>query len=110
MYRACVAVVESSRARLFTYERSVEVAEQTEQWTEAPDLVLDQLIALLHAADAQRVILCASPRQLEELRQACKELSKEGIAVYEHARDLTTLTSTQVRDYLDAQDLLPARL
>jgi protein required for attachment to host cells len=39
MYRACIAVVDASRARLFTYERSVDVEGISEELTEERDLV-----------------------------------------------------------------------
>src|SRR5512143_3490170 len=39
MYRACIAVVDASRARLFTYERSTEVEGLKEELIEERDLV-----------------------------------------------------------------------
>ena len=155
MYRACIAVVDASRARLFTYERSTEAEGLKEQLTEERDLVnparrqrpselfsesrpgssrtgglqyafddhreahvealdaefsrvvIDELVAVLRAAHAQRVILCASPHMLGELRVAGRDLPKEGVVIDELARDLVKLTPAQLREHLESQGLLP---
>ena len=39
MYRACIAVVDASRARLFTFERSTDEQGLHEQFTEQKDLI-----------------------------------------------------------------------
>lgn len=156
MYRTCIAVVDASRARLFTYERVSEADGLKEHLIEERDLVnparrlrpaelfsdnrsgssrtgnlryafddhrdkhiealdaefsrgvIDELVAVLRAAHAQRVILCASPHMLGKLREAGRELAKEGVAIDELARDLVKLTSSQLREHLASHGLLPA--
>ena len=157
MYRACIAVVDASRARLFTYERSSAVEGVKEHLIEERDLVnpirrlrtsemftetrpgssrtghlqyafddhrdahvdaldaefsrtvIGELVDLLRAAHAQRVILCASPHMLGELREAARDLPREGIEIDELARDLVKLTPPQLREHLEARGLLPAK-
>lgn len=157
MYRACIAVVDASRARLFTYERSSEVDGLEEHLIEQRDLVnparrlrpvdlfsdsrpgssrtgslqyglddhrdkhidaldaefsrlvIDQLVEVLRAAHAKRVILCASPRMLGELRESGSELSREGVEISELDRDLVKLTVPQLREHLASYGLLPQR-
>jgi protein required for attachment to host cells len=157
MYRACIAVVDASRARLFTYERSSEVEGLKEHLIEERDLVnparrlrpselfsesrpgssrtgglqyafddhrdahvdaldaefsrlvIGELVNLMRAAHPQRVILCASPRMLGELREAGRELPREGAAIDELPRDLVKLTPSQLREHLESHGLLPAK-
>lgn len=156
MYKACIAVVDASRARLFTLERSDEVEGLKEQLTEERDLVelarrmraadlfadtrpganrtrglqyglddhreghleaydaefartiMNELATLLRTSKARRLILCASPGMLGELRQVRDGLPKD-VTVDEVARDLVKLTPTQLRDQLADYGLLPAR-
>jgi protein required for attachment to host cells len=155
MHRTCIAVVDASRARLFTYERSNEAEGLNELLVEERDLinparrrrpaelfsdsrpgasrtgslqyafddhrnkhiealdaefsrsVIGELVALLRSAHAQRVILCASPHMLGELREAGRSLPRN-IAIDELARDLVKLTPPQLREHLGSQGLLPA--
>jgi protein required for attachment to host cells len=154
MYRACIAVVDASRARLFRLERSAQAEGLTEQLIEEHDLinparrlrpsqlfsetrppsgrtgslqftvddhrdahidaldaefsrtVVGELLTLLHTTNAKRVIVCASPRMLGELRQA--GLPRDGVELDEVPRDLVKLTAAQLRDQLEAYGLLPA--
>lgn len=69
--------------------------------------VVDELVALVRAAHAQRVIVCASPRMLGELRQAGGTLRGQGIAIDELARDFVKLPPDQLRDHLKSLGLLP---
>ena len=156
MQRTCIAVVDASRARLFTYERSLEAEGLNELLVEERDLinparrrrpselfsdsrpgssrsgslqyafddhrekhidaldaefsrsVISEVVALLRAAHANRVILCASPHMLGELREAGRNLPRN-IAIAELARDLVKLTPPQLREHLGSQGLLPAR-
>ncbi len=141
MYRTCIAVVDASRARLFTYERSSEPEGLKETLTEDRDLVdpardlrggshdrhadrqdahvreldtafsrsiIAELVALMRSVRAQRVILCASPHMLGELRAAGGALPREGVQVDELARDFTKLTPVQLREHLASHGLLPA--
>jgi protein required for attachment to host cells len=124
MSRACIAVVDASRARLFTYERTLEAGGISEQLTEQRDLInprahIDELDAefarsiigeiadVLRTSRAERVILCASPRMLGELRAAGTALSRDSL-VDEIPRDLVKLTPPQLRDRLTSYGLLPA--
>lgn len=157
MYRACIAVVDASRARLFTYERASDTEGLSEHLIEERDLVnlarrlrpvdlfsdsrpgtgrignlqyglddhrdahieqldaefsrtvIGQLVDLLRANHAQRLILCASPNMLGELRNASADLRREDLAIDEVARDLVKLTPSQLRDRLTDYGLLPAR-
>ena len=155
MYRACIAVVDASRARLFTYERSAEVEGVKERMIEERDLVnparrlrpsqlfsesrppsartgdlqytiddhrdahiealdaafsraiVGELRELVRASHPTRVILCASPNMLGELRQAGRALPREGVEIDELARDLVKLTPPQLRAHLESYGLLP---
>jgi protein required for attachment to host cells len=157
MYRACIAVVDASRARLFTYERTSDIEGLSEHLIEERDLVnparrlrpvdlfsdsrpgisrsgslqyglddhrdahieqldaefsrviVDQLVDMLRSNHAKRLILCASPNMLGELRGAGAELRREDLAIDEVARDLVKLTPAQLRDQLTSYGLLPAR-
>lgn len=157
MYKACIAVVDASRARLFTYQRSSEAEGVAEELTEQRDLVnparrlrtsqlfsdtrpgsgrtgglqyglddhreahveeLDaefaraivaELGTLLQSSRAERLIVCASPGMLGELREAGTTLTRDSLAVDEIPRDLVKLTPSQLRDQLTSYGLLPAR-
>ena len=156
MIRTCIAVVDASRARLFTYERANESGRVMENLVEQRDLinparrlrpselfsdsrpganrigrlqygvddhrdahldamdaefsrlVVAQLKEQLRATHAKRVIICASPRMLGELRKAESKQPLD-IEFEELARDLVKLTPTQLRDHLAAYGLLPAK-
>jgi protein required for attachment to host cells len=156
MYKACIAVVDASRARLFTFERSSEVEGLKEGFHEQRDLidparrlrgselfsesrpgtsrsgnlqyafddhrdahiehldaefartVVGELADLLQSSHAQRLILCASPNMLGEIRQARTALPRD-IEIDEVARNLVKLTPAQLRDQLASYGLLPAR-
>lgn len=157
MYRARIAVVDASRARLFTYERSSEIEGLKEQLIEERDLVnparrlrpsqlfsesrpgssrtsglqytfddhrdahidaldaefskqvIKELVSLMRGGPTQRVILCASPRMLGALREAGRDLPREGAAIDELPRDLVKLTPPQLRENLERHGLLPAK-
>jgi len=70
--------------------------------------IVDELATLLRASHAQRLIVCASPNMLGELRKAQGALPHD-LAVDELARDLVKLTPAQLRDHLVGYGLLPAR-
>lgn len=155
MYRACIAVVDASRARLFTFQRTHDAEGLHEQLTEERDFVnparrrrpselftdsgtsagrngpiqfgvddhrdahvdrLDsefsrmiagELDELVRANATQRVIVCASPRMLGELRDARKRLASTEIPTDELARDLVKLSPTVLRTQLASYGLLP---
>jgi protein required for attachment to host cells len=154
MQRTCIAVVDATRARLFTLERSSEVDGVHEELTERTDLVnpsrrqtpshlfseshsgtnvagggrhysfddhreahLDamdaefgrEIVAAIERTvrelDAHRLILCASPRMLGELRAL--GLRHEGLVIDELPRDYVKFTPPQIREQLVEHGLLP---
>jgi protein required for attachment to host cells len=154
MYRVCIATVDATRARLFTFERTLEAEATHEELREHTDLVnparrrpgesfsdspgtnrvgglqytfddhrdafvnnleaefartvIAELQRLLDGAPARRLIVCASPRMLGELR-AVGVPRRAGLVVDEVARDLVELRATDLRDQLASYGLLPAR-
>lgn len=155
MNRTCIAIVDASRARLFTFDRTHGESGIHEQFVEQRDLVdparrrrpseqlsdsrpgssragglqfgfddhrdahMDRLDAdfaravvreleeLLRSSGAHRLILCASPRMLGELRAVGNGLRREGLVVDEVPRDLVKLTVPKIRDRLASYNLLP---
>lgn len=158
MYRVCIAVVDATRARLFSFEREAVAGGMRDQLSEISDLVnlarrrrpselfsdtrpgthrtgrlqyafddhrdahIDELDAefarsviaeldrLLQATRAHRLILCASPNMLGDLRDAADTLRRDHLIIDEHPRDLVKLTTPKIRDQLAAYGLLPAPL
>jgi protein required for attachment to host cells len=156
MYRTCIAVVDASRARLFTLNRTSDVEGVHEELLERSDLVnlarrqrpsdlfsdtrpgtnrtgdlsysfddhrdahvreldadfsrrvIAELLELIRSEGTQRLILCASPRMLGELRAAGPELHRGALVIEEIPRDLVKLTPAQLRDHLESYGLLPA--
>jgi protein required for attachment to host cells len=153
MYRACIAVVDATRARLFTFTRDAESGSVLEEMSERADLVnparhrtpaqlfsdntgssrtgglqygfddhrdahierMDAEFArdvtaaideLVRHTGSRRLVLCASPRMLGELRAA--ELRRVGLAIDELPRDYVKLTVAQLRTQLAELGLLPA--
>lgn len=154
MYQTSVAVVDASRARLFSYKRisgpeglkedfveeqdfvnparrlrPSELSSETrpglsrtgnlqyafddhrEAHIEALDaefsrLVMEALTQQVRSSQARRLILCASPRILGQLRAA--GLPRD-VEVDELARDYVKLTASQLREHLESHGLLPAR-
>jgi protein required for attachment to host cells len=155
MYTACIAVVDASRARLFTLERTSEPEGVTEQLTEQRDLVdparrlrpaqlfsetrpgtdrsgtvqytlddhrdkhlatldaefaraiEDELAELMRTSHARKLVVCASPNMLGELRRARKALPDD-LVIDEIARDLVKLTPSELREQLASYGILPA--
>jgi protein required for attachment to host cells len=155
MYRACIALVDASRARLFTFERTAEAEGLKDELIEQRDfvnparrrrpsqlfsdtrpalgrtgtlqygtddhrdahveafdiefsrLIAGELAALVKSARADRVIICASPRMLGELREASK--LPRNVVVDEVPRDLVKLTVPRLREQLVSYGLLPVR-
>jgi protein required for attachment to host cells len=154
MNRTCIAIVDASRARLFTFDRTQGGSGIHEQLVEQRDLVdparpqrpseqlsdtppgsshtaglqdsfndhrahadrLDAAFAravvaeiegLLRSSGARRLILCASPRMLGELRAAGNGLRREGLVIDELPRDLVKLTVPKIRERLGSYSLLP---
>lgn len=131
MFKACIAVVDAARARLFTFEREAVVEGLRERFLEVTDLVnprrhdahraahlvaLDaafarevvaELGALLRATECVRVIVCASPKMLGVLREALEVLPCDRLTIAELARDLSRLSAPQIREHLVDYELLP---
>ncbi|HEX8108436.1 MAG TPA: host attachment protein [Kofleriaceae bacterium] len=155
MNRTCIAIVDASRARLFTFDRTQGASGLHEQLVEQRDLidparrlrpseqlsdsrpgssrtgglqfgfddhrdayldrldttfaraVVDEIEALLRSSGARRLILCASPRMLGELRAAGGGLRREGLVIDELPRDLVKLTVPKLRERLGSYNLLP---
>ncbi|HEY5950112.1 MAG TPA: host attachment protein [Kofleriaceae bacterium] len=150
-------MVDASRARLFTYERSSEAEGLSEHLVEQRDLVnparrlragelfsesrpgssrtgglqytlddhreahidaldaefarliISEVLTLLRTTKAQRLIVCASPRMLGDLRDAGHELTRSSIVTDEIPRDLCKLTAPQLRDQLASYGVLPPK-
>jgi len=153
MYRACIALVDSTRARLFTFDRDTDPGGTHEELVEHEDLVdparrqrpsqlfsdsrpgssrvggrgfafddhrdahvdrldaefarrvVHELGALLERAGAHRLIVCATPNMLGELRAA--DLRGNGIVIDEVPRDLVKLSKAKLRERLAEYGLLP---
>jgi protein required for attachment to host cells len=136
MYRVCIALVDATRARLFTFERVAEGAGSRDELVERTDLVnpqrrrrasddyrdqrvsqLDDKFArmamaalreLIDEHSTQRVVICASPRMLGRLRSTAPGLLPDDIALDELPRDLVQLAAGDVRAELAAGALLPS--
>lgn len=144
MTTTCIAIVDASRARLFTLVRDVEADGVHEQLSEIRSFVnparrqrpselfadngpaddhraahiddmdagfardvTSELLDVLRASSAGRLIVCASPRMLGELRSAGPELRRSGLEIDEVPRNLTKLTPPELRDQLASYGLLP---
>jgi protein required for attachment to host cells len=156
MYRACIAIVDASRARLFQFERTSTPEGLRDQLDEVCDLVnparrlrpselfsesgpngghsaghgftfddhRDDHMAKLDAEFAgsiaveltrlatgvDRLVICASPRMLGQLRDVTRSLHRPGLILEELPRDLVKLTPPQLREQLASYGLLPATL
>lgn len=155
MYRACIAIVDAARARLFVFRRSFDGSGLLDELAERPALVnlarrthpselfsdgrsgsnrigdlsygfddhreahLDELDAefarsivgelktLLRSTEARRLIVCASPRMLGQLRSTGSDLRRNrDLAIDELPRDLTKLETSAIRERLAGYGLL----
>lgn len=71
--------------------------------------VVGELADMLRSTRAERLIVCASPHMLGELRDAGGELKRTVPLIDEIPHDLVKLTPAQLRDQLASYGLLPAR-
>jgi protein required for attachment to host cells len=155
MNAICIAIVDASRARLFTFQRSSTPTGVDENFVEERDLinpdrrrtndlfsstrpgvaragglqfglddhrnehvdkldsdfarlVMRQLSELAATRHSQKLILCASPRMLGQLRDLQPHFLS-GVEVEDISRDLVKLTPSQLREQLVDYGLLPAR-
>lgn len=154
MYRVCIAVVDATRARLFTFDRAADEAGVHGQLVEEPELVnaarqassvpvlatasgspagahrhdaLDEHRghrAAHHDVEFARTALaarrqmvdqntpqrvCAGPRMLGTLRERYAGILPERLPIEELGRDLISMSSSELRNELVAQGLLPPR-
>ena len=132
MKKACVAIVDASRARLYTYDHAedpahelretsdlVNVARRVRAEGSSPNLevsdaqfardVVVEIDRIVRAGNFEHVILVASPKMLGELRKVDDVLHRDGMVLDEIARDLAKLTSPQLHDHLAQLKLLPPR-
>lgn len=133
MYRACIAIVDASRARLFTFERISDSNGMRENLIEQRDLisperrdrdthrdahteeiekrfahrVVDQIADVVRTPETRRLIICASPHMLGELRDA-RRTQFDKLEIEEVARDLVNLSPAALREHLAAYGVLPA--
>jgi len=153
MYRACIAIVDATRARLFEFERRSGPEGTQDQFTEVTDLVnptrrlrpselfSDSGVGTNHAGqhgytfddhrqdhmrridadfarsiaaelarlmiNVNRLIICASPRMLGQLREVIGPLRRPDLHIDEVPRDLVKMTPPQIREQLTAYGCLP---
>jgi protein required for attachment to host cells len=130
MNRACIAVVDATRGRLFCYHRSADADGVHETLVEADNLeneqrqndrarhqdhadvdfarfVLARLRELGDEHRAERVILCAAPRMLGHLRASSPGILRAEQHVIEVARDFANLTPSELRTHLADRHVLP---
>jgi protein required for attachment to host cells len=71
--------------------------------------IVAELDRLLKTACVDRLIVCANPYVLGDLRDAADALRRDGLTIDEYPCDLVKLTTPEIRDQLAAFGLLPAR-
>ena len=135
MKRACIAIVDATRARLYTYERADDDeparpesgalhevmdlrAGSTEDHRDAHAHEIDRRFARQVVAELDRiarehafprVVLVASPAMLGEVRGVTGALRRPELVVEYVARDLAQLSSPQIHDHLAQLSLIPPR-
>lgn len=130
MHRVCIALVDATRARFFTFDRVIDELGTHEQLTEHADLVaftdhrdhdtgrsdaefartaLAALRELIDDHAPERVIICAGPRMLDNLRRSAPGILPEHLTCDELAHDLVKLSPSELRADLVSHGLLPPR-
>lgn len=121
MKRACIAIVDGSSARIYTYlhhdgarpalneetdlvNRSVRGAAPDAKDGEFAARIIDEVDRIISAAGIGHVILVASPMMAGHLRTRDDQLTRRGIVVDEIVRDLSRLTSAGGHDPRSALD------
>lgn len=69
--------------------------------------VVTAVATQLRAAPAKRLVLCASPRMLGEIREAIGELREAPPIIDELPRNFVKLTPSRLRDHLVSHGMLP---
>lgn len=71
--------------------------------------IVDETAAIVKRTGARRLVICAKPNMLGELRSASEPLRREHVDIVELGRDLVKLTSAQLREQLAAHGALPPK-
>jgi protein required for attachment to host cells len=138
MQKTCIAVVDASRARLFTYERSMERDSISERMTEQRDLInpsrrlvgveqfeghrdaqieeLDHEFARTVVSELVHLLRSAAAKRVilcasSEMLTDLREAGHElsrDLPIDEVPRDLVELTTNELRDELTDYGVLPA--
>lgn len=123
MDRICIALVDATHARFFTFDRVIDERGTHEQLTERADLAnpvrrsdaefartaMAALRELIDDDAPERVIICAGPRMLDQLRTSAPGLLPEHLTRNELPRDLVKLSPSELRAELVPHGLLPPR-
>lgn len=133
MDRVCIALVDATRARFFTFDRGVNEDQGSEPLGEPSALVrhlgeparpasklerhdlefarmaMAAFRELIDEHGAQRAIVCANGPMLGKLRAAAPGILPAQLPVDALVGDFAQLPSAEVRAKLAAQGLLPAR-
>ena len=134
MKRACIAVVDAVRARLYTYQdesgqqlaevadlvnpgrrlRGYPLDEPRDAQVDEMDLqfardIVAEIDKIVHTGAFGHVIVVASPRMLGDLRKVDGVLHRPDLILDELPRDLAKLTSPQLHDKLAELKLIPPR-
>jgi hypothetical protein len=134
MDRVCIALVDATRARFFTFDRGVNERADGEPLTEPGSLVrhvgdgdprpprathkyeiefarmaMAAFRELIDEHGAQRAIVCANAPMLGQLRAAAPGILPDQLPIDALACDFVKLPSAEIRAKLADHGLLPAR-
>jgi hypothetical protein len=132
MDRVCIALVDATRARFFTFDRGVNERAGSEPLTEPSSLVrhagdeppprhvrkheiefarmaMAAFRELIDEHGAQRAIVCANAAMLGQLRAAAPGILPDQLPIDALACDFVKLPSAEIRARLADHGLLPAR-
>jgi protein required for attachment to host cells len=119
MKRACIAIVDASRARLFAYQhtahapnerlREVTTLVSSGTGSELAQAVVAEIDRIVREHAFGHVVVVASPEMLVALREVDGVLRRDDLILDEIARDLAKLTSSQLHDHLARIKLIPSR-
>ncbi|MCG6918011.1 MAG: host attachment protein [Deltaproteobacteria bacterium] len=71
--------------------------------------ILKRADSLARAEKAHHLVLIAPARMLGSLRQQLETVVKQGMKVYDFAKDISKLNSAEIHEYLAREGILPAR-
>lgn len=69
--------------------------------------IVGEVAPLVRTPEIQRLVICASPKMLGELRALTADLARPGLVIEELARNFVKLTTPILREQLTAAGLLP---